>query len=109
MIPLNELHEGDLAIIEKVAGNGVFRQRLLEMGFQPGQTLFVEKYAPLRDPVEFVIMGYHVSLRREEAQFIFVTKVSRHRRKRCHKGRRRKFWGKLGGGRGRNSKEPCTD
>ena len=109
MIPLNELHEGDLATIEKVAGNGVFRQRLLEMGFQPGQTLFVEKYAPLRDPIEFVIMGYHVSLRREEAQFILVTKVSRHHRKRCHKRRHRKFWQNFGSSHSHNSKDSCID
>lgn len=76
---LNELREGDRAIIEKVRGNGSFRQRLLEMGFQPGQELYVEKYAPLKDPIELVIMGYHLSLRREEGKSIHVRKVNGNR------------------------------
>lgn len=42
------------------------------MGFMPGTDVFVKKYAPLRDPIEFVIKGYHVSLRREEAKTITI-------------------------------------
>jgi len=42
------------------------------MGFLPGTQVFIKKYAPLRDPIEFVLKGYHVSLRREEAQKIIV-------------------------------------
>jgi Fe2+ transport system protein FeoA len=92
---LNELREGDRAIIEKVRGNGSFRQRLLEMGFQPGQELYVEKYAPLKDPIELVIMGYHLSLRREEGKSIHVKKINgkgclRQKRKRNRKRRKNK-------------------
>ncbi len=42
------------------------------MGFIPGETVFVERFAPLGDPVEFVIKHYHVSLRREDAAFVDV-------------------------------------
>jgi Fe2+ transport system protein FeoA len=44
----------------------------MEMGFLPGAEVAVVKYAPLRDPVEFVVKGYHVSLRREEAERVLV-------------------------------------
>jgi len=44
------------------------------MGFIRGATLKVEKLAPLGDPMELVIKGYHLSLRREEGQCILVTK-----------------------------------
>ncbi len=44
----------------------------MEMGFIPGETVFVQRYAPLKDPVEFVIKQYHVSLRRNDASFVDV-------------------------------------
>jgi Fur family ferric uptake transcriptional regulator len=45
------------------------------MGFIRGSEVFVEKYAPLRDPIELVIKGYHVSLRVEEAAQIMMEKL----------------------------------
>ena len=71
-ITLRELRQGDRAVIWCVNGEGAFKRRLLEMGFMPGTSVFVQKYAPLRDPIEFVVKGYHVSLRREEARMIAV-------------------------------------
>ena len=71
-VTLRSLKEGDRAIIKSIQGEGVFKQRLLEMGFMPGTTIFIKKYAPLRDPIEFVLKGYHVSLRREEAERVIV-------------------------------------
>ena len=56
-------------------GSGTFRKRLQEMGFIRGSEVFVEKYAPLRDPIELVIKGYHVSLRVEEAAQIMMEKL----------------------------------
>ncbi len=44
----------------------------MEMGFVPGETVFVQRYAPLRDPVEFVVKQYHVSLRRVDAALVEV-------------------------------------
>jgi len=44
----------------------------MEMGFVPGETVFVQRYAPLRDPVEFVVKQYHVSLRRADAAMVEV-------------------------------------
>nr|CAI78622.1 putative ferrous iron transport protein [uncultured delta proteobacterium] len=72
MLKLSELKEGEKAVITKVGGKGSFRKRLLEMGFIKGSEIFIEKYAPLRDPMELIIKGYHVSLRVEEASYIDV-------------------------------------
>jgi Fe2+ transport system protein FeoA len=58
-----------------VYAQGPVRQRLLEMGFIRGAQLRVEKLAPLGDPMELVIKGYHLSLRRDESSCILVQRV----------------------------------
>ena len=73
---LRDMKEGDRAEIKAVRGQGAFKRRLLEMGFMPGATVLIKKYAPLRDPIEMVIKGYHVSLRRQEAQEVLVRRDS---------------------------------
>ena len=75
-ISLRDLKEGDRAAIKAIRGEGAFKRRLLEMGFMPGTTVLIKKYAPLRDPIELVIKGYHVSLRRSEAQQVLVRRDS---------------------------------
>lgn len=74
MVTLYDLNEGEEGIILKIKGRGQFRQRLSEMGFVVGKKVQVIKKAPLRDPVEYRIMGYHISLRNSEAQLIEVDK-----------------------------------
>ena len=69
---LSELNMEDKAIITRVKGQGAFRKRITEMGFVKGTQVCVVKQAPLRDPVEYEIMGYHVSLRKSEADLIEV-------------------------------------
>ncbi len=69
---LNQLQVGDRARIVRVDAAGAIRRRLLEMGFVRGEELKVEKLAPLGDPMELVIKGYHLSLRREEGACIVV-------------------------------------
>ena len=69
---LSELTDNQEGIIIKVQGYGAFRKRITEMGFIKGKKVTVIKNAPLRDPVEYNIMGYQVSLRRSEAALIEV-------------------------------------
>ena len=69
---LSDLSDNDRGIIFKVRGRGAFRKRILEMGFVKGKEVRVIKNAPLKDPVEYEIMGYQVSLRRSEASLIDV-------------------------------------
>lgn len=69
---LSELKTGESATILKVLGHGGFRRRIMEMGFVRSQRVEVVLNAPLRDPIEYRIMGYDVSLRRSEADMIVV-------------------------------------
>ena len=69
---LNDLQNGERGIIIKVKGRGGFRKRIIEMGFVVGKPVQVVKKAPLRDPIEYNIMGYNVSLRRSESRLIEV-------------------------------------
>lgn len=69
---LSELQNSEYGIISKVRGRGAFRKRIIEMGFIKGKKVTVIKNAPLRDPIEYAIMGYEVSLRRSEANLIEV-------------------------------------
>ena len=59
--------------VVRVMGDGAFRQRLLEMGFVRGAKVTVLKNAPLKDPVEYMILGAHISLRHSEAAQVEVT------------------------------------
>ena len=76
ILRLEDLRTGEEGKIVRISGNGPFRLRLMEMGFVPGATVRVIRYAPLKDPVEYEIKGYHVSLRHEEAANILVEKSS---------------------------------
>ena len=69
---LSELQTGQQGVIVKVHGHGGFRKRIIEMGFVKGQPVEVLLNAPLQDPVKYRLMGYEVSLRRQEAQMIEV-------------------------------------
>ncbi len=71
---LADLKNGEKGIIIKVKGRGAFRKRIIEMGFVVGKQVIVIRNAPLKDPIEYNIMGYEVSLRRSEASLIEVTK-----------------------------------
>jgi Fe2+ transport system protein FeoA len=73
-VRLDQLQVGDCARIVRVTAAGAIRRRLLEMGFVRGERLKVEKLAPLGDPMELVIKGYHLSLRREEGACILVAR-----------------------------------
>ena len=72
---LSELREGQTARVVRVGGKGFLRRRIQEMGVVKGTEIHVEKYAPLRDPMELVLKGFHISLRVEEAAQIVVENV----------------------------------
>jgi len=69
---LSELKTGERGVIVRVSGHGSFRKRIIEMGFVKGNKVKVILNAPLRDPIEYEIIGYKISLRREEAAKIEV-------------------------------------
>ncbi|NDY42671.1 ferrous iron transport protein A [Dissulfurirhabdus thermomarina] len=69
---LDDLRTGEKGRVVRLEATGPFKKRLLEMGFVAGAEVEVIRYAPLKDPVEFRVKGYHVSLRHEEAARIVV-------------------------------------
>ena len=73
---LSELGSGERGVIVKVSGHGGFRRRIREMGFVRGNKVKVILNAPLRDPIEYEIIGYKISLRRAEASNIEVISES---------------------------------
>ena len=73
---LSELKTGERGVVVKVNGHGGFRKRIIEMGFVRGSKVKVILNAPLRDPIEYEVIGYKISLRREESSKIEVISES---------------------------------
>ncbi len=71
-LPLSQLAPGQEGVIVAIRSHGPLRRRLLEMGLVRGEPIFVERVAPLGDPVEYVVKGSHLSLRRRDAADIIV-------------------------------------
>lgn len=69
---LNHLKIGQRAKLVRIAGKGELHKRLVDMGLVPGAVVGVERVAPLGDPIEIKLRGYHLSLRKEEAALITV-------------------------------------
>jgi len=72
---LDRLPVGRGAEVVAVTGPGSIRMRLLEMGFVPGTHVELIKRAPLGDPLELRLRGYHLSLRRAEAAYVRLAQV----------------------------------
>lgn len=64
---LNDLKIGESGVISAVGGEGALRLRLLDMGLIPHTRVQLQKVAPLGDPIQILIRGYELSLRREDA------------------------------------------
>lgn len=71
-VRLSNYKPGEKGTILQVCGDPDFRLRMMEMGFTRGTEVQVVKYAPLSDPVEFLIKGYHITLRRDQAADILM-------------------------------------
>lgn len=69
---LKDLKPGNSGVVETVKGEGNIRRRVLEMGVTPGTKIEVIKVAPLGDPIEVMLRGYNLSLRKEEAESINI-------------------------------------
>ncbi len=69
---LSDLKPGERGIITRVKGGGLIHRRLLDMGIIPQTRIEVERVAPLGDPIGVKVKGYHLSLRKEEADNVEV-------------------------------------
>ena len=73
--PLSDLKPGEGGVITKVVGRGQVHRRILDMGVIPRSRIEVQRVAPMGDPIEVKIKGYHLSLRKEEAANVYVEVV----------------------------------
>ena len=71
-LTLDQLAPGQRARVKKVGGQGAVRRRLMDMGMVSGVEVELLKAAPLGDPLEYLLRGYHLSLRKAEAQAIEI-------------------------------------
>ncbi len=73
---LSEFDVGETGVVRSVAGEGVIRRRLFDMGVTPGAEVYLRKRAPLGDPVEITLRGYELTLRKAEADCV-MTEVNK--------------------------------
>lgn len=69
---LDEIQPGDECVVQGLSAEGALGQRLMDLGFYPGAEVRIVRNAPLVDPVELELDGYHVSIRHEEARTVEV-------------------------------------
>lgn len=74
-IKLSELKPGQEGIIKEFLSNELFL-KLMEMGCVPGEKIVLEQVAPLGDPISVSVAGYHLSLRINEAEHIYVELIN---------------------------------
>jgi Fe2+ transport system protein FeoA len=73
---LSELEIADVADIEHVGGERSFRRRLMELGLVPGTRVELKAIAPLGDPLELLVRGASLSIRRADAALVRVTRAT---------------------------------
>ncbi len=74
---LSDLKPGEIGRVLEIGGDDQFRLRLIEMGLTRDAEVCVDKFAPLRDPLELIVKGYHLSIRGQDAQKITVERITR--------------------------------
>lgn len=68
---LSEVSVGKTVIVKEFESDDIFL-KLMEMGCIPGETIKIDQFAPLGDPISITVAGYHLSLRLNEADKIWV-------------------------------------
>jgi ferrous iron transport protein A len=77
MMTMAELKEGEVAeIVGYTLGNAAYRAKLLALGLTRGVKIKITNLAPLGDPFEIAVRGYHLSLRRDEVRVVKVRKIN---------------------------------
>ena len=70
MTTLRQAKVGQTVRVKKLHGEGALRRRIMDMGITKGVELYVRKFAPLGDPIEIMVRGYELSLRKADAEMI---------------------------------------
>ena len=71
---LSEIEVGKTVLVKHFEKDDIFL-KLMEMGCVPGETITIEQVAPLGDPISILVAGYHLSLRLNEAEKVWVEEV----------------------------------
>ncbi len=71
---LKEILPGEYCLVKQVYANNL-RKRIIDMGLISGTRIFVKKTAPLGDPMEIIVRGYSLTLRKSEARTIIVDRI----------------------------------
>ena len=69
---LNEFNVGESGVVLKITAEGKMKRRLFDMGVTPGANITLKKVAPLGDPIQVLIRGYDLTLRRDEAKTVLM-------------------------------------
>ena len=69
---LNEFNVGESGVVLKITAEGKIKRRLFDMGVTPGANITLKKVAPLGDPIQVLIRGYDLTLRRDEASTVLM-------------------------------------
>ncbi|MDD6674163.1 MAG: FeoA family protein [Lactimicrobium massiliense] len=72
MMTLKEAKIGSTVTVVKLHGEGAVKRRIMDMGITKGVQVFIRKVAPLGDPIEVMVRGYELSIRKEDAKQIEV-------------------------------------
>lgn len=72
MRTLREISVGETVTVKRLSGEGPVKRRIMDMGITKGVEVYVRKVAPLGDPVEVMVRGYELSLRKADAEMIEV-------------------------------------
>ena len=75
-LALSDLLIGSSAKVIEICATGALRRRLMDMGITKHTQLLLKNVAPLGDPLEITLRGYHLTLRKSEAQMILVQVAS---------------------------------
>ena len=69
---LRDVQVGESATVRRLSGEGALKRHIMDMGITKGVGVYVRKVAPLGDPIEVMVRGYELSLRKSEAECILV-------------------------------------
>lgn len=83
MKTLRDAKVGETVVVEKIQGSGAVKRRIMDMGITKGVEIYIRKIAPLGDPVEVMVRGYELSLRKEDAKMIVLKEEARDGNSHC--------------------------
>ena len=77
MKTLKNVECGQTVKVSRLGGEGAVRRRIMDMGITKGTEIYVRKVAPLGDPIEVTVRGYELSLRKGEAETLWLNDLRR--------------------------------